>query len=113
MRSMRLLAACALASLFVPLALAQHNKRLPRIYDLQNVEWHLSFDETLGTINGDVTNTLIPLKSNTREVWFDSGKLTMKKATVNGVTAKVRTEGERVFIALPKPSGPHNTLAVR
>jgi aminopeptidase N len=115
MRSMRLLAACALASLFVPLALAQHNKRLPRVYDLQNVEWHLSFDETLGTIDGDVTNTVVPLKAATREIYFDSSKLSIKQVTVNGSAAKFRTDepNELLYVTLPKPSGPTDKLDVR
>ena len=104
-----------ISSLFTTCVFAQHNAatRPPRTYDLKNVEWHLSFDETLGTIDGDVTNTVVPLKANTKEVWFDSVKLKINKVMVNGQTANVTQKGEQIFVSLPKTSGPKDTLAVR
>lgn len=113
MRPLRFLAACTVLSLLVPLALAQHNKRPPRIYDLQNVTYRLSFDETLGTIDGEVTNTVVPLKPGLKEVWFDSDKLNIKEATVNGKAAKFVVGNERVTVTLPKVSSPADKLAVR
>jgi aminopeptidase N len=114
MRSLRLLAIVLVVPLSVSLCWAQHTyKRSPRIYDLQNVAWRLSFDETLGTIDGDVTNTLIPLKVGLKEVWFDSDKLNIKQAWVNGKAARFRTSDEKVYVTLPKVSGPKDKLDVR
>jgi len=115
MRPLRFLACALVLPLSLSLALAEHNKRPPRVYDLQNIAWHLSFDETLGTIDGDVTNTLVPLKANTKEIYFDSSKLSIKKVTVNGSNAKFRTDEakELLYVTLPKTSGPKNKLDVR
>lgn len=112
MRPLRAIAALSLATL-VSLCLAQHNARPARVYDLQNVAWHLSFDETLGTINGDITNTVVPLKPNTKEVFFDSEKLQIKKVTVNGAPAKFHYGKEMVLVTLPKTSGPKDKLDIR
>lgn len=111
MRFGRIAPAVALV-LLSALAGAQHNKRLPRVYDLKNVEWHLSFDETLGTIQGRVVNTLSPLKAATKQIWFDSAKLKIQQVLVNGVRAKFTEEPERLVVTLPRPEGPKDTLAV-
>ena len=111
MRPSRTLLPLSLCMLAV-LASAQHNKRLPRIYDLKNVEWHLSFDETLGTIDGHVVNTLTPLKPNTKQIWFDSAKLKIKEVLVNGHKAQFKVEPERLVVNLPKPGGPKDTLSI-
>src|SRR5262249_31400289 len=89
--------------------------RPPRTYDLLNIEWHIGFDETLGTIQGDVTNTLTPLKANTKEIWFDSSKLGIKSITVNGTHANFRDDEDKemLYVTLPKASGPKDKLAVR
>ena len=113
MRPLRLFAVGTALSIFATLCLAQHNARPTRVYDLQNVAWHLSFDETLGTIDGDVTNTVVPLKPNTKEVFFDSDKLNIKKVTVNGAPAKFHYGNEMVLVTLPKTSGPKDKLDIR
>jgi len=86
--------------------------RPPRAYDLQDVTWQISFDETAATIEGDVTNTLKPL-GTLDSLWFDAKKLNVKEATVNGQPAKFRTLDDRLYITLPKQSGSRDILKVR
>src|SRR5579885_2585329 len=115
MRPLRLAACSLVFGLLASTVLADHNARPPRVYDLQNVSWHLSFDETLGTIDGDVTNTLVPLKPNTKQIYFDSSKLSIHSVTVNGAKAKfhVNEAKEFLYVDLPHAEGPKDKLDVR
>lgn len=115
MNCSRPFAGIVVACLLSSSALAQHTaaNRLPRVYDLKHVAWHLGFDEAAGAIQGDVTNVLSPLKPATKQVWFDSVRLNIQTVTVNGKTAAFKTLPERLVVTLPKPAGPKDTLAVR
>jgi len=91
---------------------ATADQRPERIYDLLDVNWQISFDEPSGTISGDVTNTLRPLKS-IEEVWFDSAKLRIQETLIDGKAMPFRLEGERLFVRLPKPADSSRTVKVR
>lgn len=99
--------------LILATSVAFAEQRPPRTFDLLDVSWHIDITTKARTIVGDVTNTLKPLKDNTSEIWFDSGKLTIKSIEVNGKAAKFRQQGEYLYVTLPKVANASDTLKVR
>lgn len=84
----------------------------PKEYELLNVNWKLSFNEDEASIQGDVINTLRPLKSDTSTIYFDCGKLKVSKVTVNGQDARFDNTGKKLIVTLPSAAGPDQQLAV-
>lgn len=101
-----------LAALAAAFCLGGAQMSHPKEYDLLNVNWKLSFDESEATIQGDVVNTLKPLRAGATTVAFDCGKLQVSKVTVNGKAAKFDNDGKRLVVTLPAPSGDVNAFAV-
>lgn len=80
-------------------------------FDLIDVAWSLDLNPSKGVINGDVTNTLKPIKPLT-SLHLDCRFLTVTKVTVNGKEAKF-SEGERLAISLPSPAITGQELKIR
>lgn len=89
-----------------------HAQEVKHNYDLQDVNWSISFDEKTYTINGDVTNTL-QAKEATPTIDLHSGKLQISTVTVNDKSAKWTQSGEVLTVALPQPAAANDTLKIR
>src|SRR2546421_55062 len=72
-------------------------------YDLLDVNWTISFNETAGTIAGEVVNT-VKLTSAEPEISFHSGKLTIASATVDGIATPWSQIGEDLRVRILKPA---------
>ncbi|MBI3721627.1 MAG: hypothetical protein HY248_03660, partial [Fimbriimonas ginsengisoli] len=102
--------ACLLASSVLTLAGARH---APKTYRLIDVRWSLSFDEAKRSINGEVTNTVRPMKDGLASVAFDCAKLEVSSVTVNGAKATFVNEDELLTVRLPRPATQADSLKVR
>jgi len=81
-------------------------------YDLVHVDWSLSFNEPRAAIFGDVTNTLVLTKASSK-VELDCGKLTVRRAMVNGQPADFALDGETLTVELGREAGAGTKLDVR
>ena len=81
-------------------------------YDLVHVDWSLSFNESRAAIFGDVTNTLVLTKASST-VELDCGKLTVRRAMVNGQPADFALDGETLTVELGREAGAGTKLDVR
>ncbi|HSI73819.1 MAG TPA: M1 family aminopeptidase [Fimbriimonas sp.] len=85
---------------FLAACVTAHGQTRPHPYDLQHVKWHVVLNEPTASVTGDVTNRVKPNRG-AKEVWFDRGELKITSAKVDGVTARYRISGEKVYVALP------------
>ncbi|MEX2242912.1 MAG: M1 family metallopeptidase [Fimbriimonadaceae bacterium] len=81
-------------------------------YDLIHVDWSLSFNESRAAIFGDVTNTLVLTKPSST-VELDCGKLTVRRAMVNGQPASFALSGETLTVELGRETSAGTKLDVR
>nr|MBA3727529.1 hypothetical protein [Armatimonadota bacterium] len=96
---MRFVVVCLL-SCFVSICFAY---RPPRNYDLVDVLWKVSLDDTTSTVHGDVTNTIRPLRFPLLAITFDCGAaLQVKKVQANGKDMKFIHYGDSLTFKLPK-----------
>lgn len=104
--------ACGLALSLALLASAAP-ERPPRVYDLRHVRWQIALDPITGQIQGEVTNTIVPLQPKTAYVWFDCGPLSIKSVSVNGKPAQFKQPAGSISITLPTAAGPADKLDVK
>jgi aminopeptidase N len=71
-------------------------------YDLQHVDWHLTYDEANETIEGDVTNRITLIDKVLSSIRLHAVKLNIQSVWVNGVKAEHQTEGELLVITIPR-----------
>lgn len=84
----------------------------PRTYDLIDVKYTISFDESKREIYGDVVNTVRPLSAGLTKVQFDEGRLDIGKVTVDGIPAKFTADDNVLVVQLPKPAAKGETLHI-
>lgn len=84
-----------------------------RTFNLIDVNWKLSFDETSGQIFGDVTNTVRPLRPNVTKVAFQAVKLEISKVYVDGASSSYLYDGKEVQVPLPVNVSTSQALKVR
>jgi aminopeptidase N len=89
--------------------------QMARNYHLEDVNWSISFDEKARTIQGDITNTLTPLKNGVSQIALNEGKLSIQKVTVNGDEAQFTLDAlhEQMVITLPKTANKGDQLKIR
>lgn len=85
-----------------------------RNFHLEDVTWHIAFNQSQGTIQGDVVNTVTPLMDTIDKVALNEGKLTISKVTVNGdpATFTVDAAHEQMIVSLPKPASRGDHLKI-
>ncbi len=75
-----------------------------RTFDLVHADIDVKLDIDQELVAGRVTHTMKSLRDSLSEVQLDSEGLTIKSATVNGKSTTYRSEGRKLFIALPSPA---------
>ncbi|MFZ3214588.1 MAG: M1 family aminopeptidase [Candidatus Acidiferrales bacterium] len=75
-----------------------------RDYDLQNVKTHLWFDTDERKIRGEVTHSIVMLRDNVSQIWFDSVNLKIDAVTLDGRDVKFWTTDNALFVPLDHPS---------
>ncbi len=93
------------------ISIATANRDEPHNYDLQDVNWRISYDSAARTIRGDVTNT-VAFKGGD-SLWFDCGPLEISKVTVDGQDANFHWEHERLTVGLPRAGKAGQKLKIR
>ncbi len=77
----------------------------PHVYDLRDVNWSVSLDPEHESLNGDVTNTLVPI-ATLSEVVLDAGpKLEIDSVTVNGEKRTFKRGGDKLHITVSAKKG--------
>ncbi|HTQ08691.1 MAG TPA: M1 family metallopeptidase [Fimbriimonadaceae bacterium] len=99
-----------MAAFLAGCAFAQREE--PHDYDLQNVDWHISYDAEARTIHGDVTNAVVLKDAESQSLWFDCGPLSIHRVAVNGVEAGYHWENNRLTVTFPKKERSGQRLAV-
>ncbi|HVT14541.1 MAG TPA: M1 family metallopeptidase [Fimbriimonadaceae bacterium] len=89
------------------------DRQEPHNYDLQDVNWHLSYNADTRTIHGDVVNTITVKDRRAYSVWFDCGPLTIERVEVDGRKTTCDLEHERLNVNLPSPAHNGQKLKVR
>lgn len=100
-----------IASLASSAALADRQE--PHNYDLQDVNWHISYSADARVIHGDVVNTITVKERRADSVWFDCGPLTIERVEVDGKKATTQLEHDRLTVSLPSPAHDGQKLKVR
>jgi aminopeptidase N len=77
-----------------------------RNFDLQHLKLELSFDLTERKILGTATLRMAPLAGDIKELELDSASLDIDAVTVAGQSAKFRTSGEKLYVALDRQFAP-------
>ncbi|MDE2125390.1 MAG: M1 family metallopeptidase [Armatimonadetes bacterium] len=87
----------------------------PHNYNLEDVNWNISFDVATRTIFGDVTNTLTPTQRGVSEIAVNEGKLLIKRVLVNGrpVHYTVDAVHEQLVAHLARPANPGDPIHLR
>lgn len=77
--------------------------RPARTYDLTSVKWHVWLHPNSASLDGYVVNTVKPFKAGLKSLFFDCGKMTIGKVTVNGVKTTFRWDkSEMLYVDVPK-----------
>jgi aminopeptidase N len=84
----------------------------PHNYDLQDVNWHVSYNAESRMIHGDVTNT-VTLTENGDSVWFDCGPLTIERVTVDEKEVSPSWSNEKLTVPLGHSGHKGDRLKVR
>lgn len=84
-----------------------------RDYDLKNIFYRLTLDWPKRQLQGDVTETLSPLKPGLRELKVDAGpNLSVSKCLLNGTAVKFKHDGTVLSIQPPAPPAPGKNLSI-
>lgn len=81
-------------------------------FDLLDVKWRISFNESAAEIRGEVTNLIQP-PEGLKEIRLDSVDLVIGSAQIDGRRASWRQEGEEIVLAVPADLQTGKPLTVR
>lgn len=84
----------------------------PHNFDLLDVRWDVTLEESTASLVGDVTNTLRPNKG-ADTIQLDLGGLTVDSVSVNGTAAKFSHNAPALTITLPEEADGTRAIAIR